>query len=69
MWYSIVDTSICTTSTMTYSDLYHSTEILLDLCANTDQVADSFFSPAGFNRGRVRGAIKLVLQSKQCRKR
>ena len=25
--------------------------------------------PAGFNRGRVRGAIKLILQSKQCRER
>ena len=29
------------------------------LCAFTDQVADSFFSPAGFNRGNVRGAVKL----------
>ena len=29
------------------------------LCAFTDQIADSFFSPAGFNRGNVRGAVKL----------
>ena len=29
------------------------------LCANTDQVADAFFSPAGFNRGGMRNAIKL----------
>jgi len=29
------------------------------LCANTDNVADAWFSPAGFNRGRVRGAVKL----------
>ena len=29
------------------------------LCANTDRVADTFFSPAGFNRGNVRGAVKL----------
>ena len=29
------------------------------LCANTDLVQDAWFSPAGFNRGRVRGAIKL----------
>jgi phage tail sheath protein FI len=29
------------------------------LCAFTDQVADSWFSPAGLNRGNVRGAIKL----------
>ena len=30
------------------------------LCANTDQVTDAWFSPAGFNRGNVRGAIKLA---------
>ena len=29
------------------------------LCANTDSVADAWFSPAGYNRGNVRGAIKL----------
>ena len=29
------------------------------LCANTDNVADAWFSPAGFTRGTVRGAIKL----------
>ena len=29
------------------------------LCAFTAQIADSFFSPAGFNRGNVRGAVKL----------
>ena len=29
------------------------------LCANTDLVQDAWFSPAGYNRGRVRGAIKL----------
>jgi len=29
------------------------------LCANTDNVADAWFSPAGFNRGGVRGAVKL----------
>ena len=29
------------------------------LCAYTDGVADPWFSPAGFNRGNVRGAIKL----------
>ena len=30
------------------------------LCANTDNVADPFFSPAGFNRGQIRGAVKLA---------
>ena len=29
------------------------------LCAFTDQVRDAWFSPAGFNRGNVRGAVKL----------
>ena len=29
------------------------------LCANTDSVADAWFSPAGYNRGGVRGAVKL----------
>ena len=30
------------------------------LCANTDSVADPFFSPGGFNRGQIRGAVKLA---------
>ena len=45
-----------------YNDLFRFVPLNGDtagLCANTDQVADSFFSPAGFNRGRIRGAIKL----------
>jgi hypothetical protein len=29
------------------------------LCAYTDNVADTWYSPAGYNRGNVRGAIKL----------
>jgi len=29
------------------------------LCAFTDNVRDAWFSPAGYNRGRVRGAVKL----------
>ena len=35
------------------------------LCANTDSVADPWFSPAGFNRGNVRGAIKLSYNPNQ----
>ena len=45
-----------------YSDVYRFVPLNGDtagLCAFTDQVADSFFSPAGFNRGNVRGAVKL----------
>ena len=35
------------------------------LCANTDSIADPWFSPAGFNRGNVRGAIKLSYNPNQ----
>ena len=45
-----------------YNDLFRFVPLngdIAGLCAFTDQVADSFFSPAGFNRGRIRGAIKL----------
>ena len=45
-----------------YNDVFRFVPLCGDtagLCANTDQVADSFFSPAGFTRGRIRGAIKL----------
>ena len=35
------------------------------LCANTDSVADPFFSPGGFNRGQVRGAVKLAFNPNQ----
>ena len=45
-----------------YNDVYRMVPLNGDtagLCAFTDQVADSFFSPAGFNRGNVRGAVKL----------
>ena len=38
------------------------------LCANTDRVADSFFSPAGFNRGNIRGAIKLAYNPNQAQR-
>jgi len=30
------------------------------LAARTDMIADSWFSPAGFNRGVIRGAVKLA---------
>jgi len=30
------------------------------LCVNTDQVRDPWFSPAGFNRGAIKNAIKLA---------
>jgi len=46
-----------------YSDVYRYVPLNGDvagLAANTDLVADSWFSPAGFNRGIVRGAVKLA---------
>ena len=30
------------------------------LCANTDQVADPWYSPAGYDRGQLRGVTKLA---------
>jgi len=38
---------------------------LAGLCARTDLVADSHFSPAGFNRGVLRGAVKLAYNPTQ----
>ena len=35
------------------------------LCANTDNVADAWFSPAGYNRGGMRNAIKLSYNPKR----
>ena len=45
-----------------YNDAYRFVPLngsVAGLCANTDNVADAWFSPAGFTRGTVRGAIKL----------
>ena len=46
-----------------YNDVYRFVPLngsVAGLCANTDQVADAWFSPAGYTRGNVRGAIKLA---------
>jgi phage tail sheath protein FI len=46
-----------------YNDVYRFVPLNGDtagLCAYTDGVADPWFSPAGYNRGSVRGAIKLA---------
>ena len=45
-----------------YNDVYRMVPLNGDtagLCANTDDVADPWFSPAGYTRGVVRGAVKL----------
>ena len=46
-----------------YNDVYRHVRLngsVAGLCANTDLVADPWFSPAGYNRGTIRGAIKLA---------
>ena len=46
-----------------YSDVYRFVPLngdIAGLAARTDTVADPFFSPAGFNRGIIRGAVKLA---------
>ena len=46
-----------------YNDMYRFVPLngdMAGLAARTDLVADSWFSPAGFNRGIVRGAVKLA---------
>jgi len=51
-----------------YADVYRHVPMNGDtagLCAYTDGVADPWFSPAGYNRGNVRGAIKLSYNPKQ----
>jgi hypothetical protein len=45
-----------------YNDVYRHIPMngdIAGLCAYTDGVADPWYSPAGLNRGNVRGAIKL----------
>ena len=46
-----------------YSDVYRFVPLngdIAGLSARTDLVADSWFSPAGFNRGNIRGSVKLA---------
>ena len=45
-----------------YNDTYRwigASGHIAGLCASTDRVADAWFSPAGYTRGNIRGAIKL----------
>ena len=46
-----------------YNDVYRFVPLngdIAGLCSFTDRVADSWFSPGGFTRGNIRGAIKLA---------
>ena len=50
-----------------YNDVYRYVPLngdIAGLCANTDKVADPWFSPGGYNRGNIRGAIKLSYNPK-----
>ena len=51
-----------------YNDVYRHVPLngdIAGLCAHTDGVADPWFSPAGYNRGNIRGAIKLSYNPSQ----
>ena len=51
-----------------YNDVFRFVPLngdIAGLCARTDNIADPFFSPAGFNRGQIRGAIKLAFNPNQ----
>ena len=51
-----------------YNDVYRYVPLCSDiagLCARTDTVADPHFSPAGFSRGQIRGAVKLAFNPNQ----
>ena len=51
-----------------YNDVYRFVPLNGDtagLCARTDNIADSHFSPAGYNRGQIRGAVKLAFNPNQ----
>ena len=51
-----------------YNDVYRwipAAGIMAGLCANTDDVADPWFSPAGYTRGQVLGITKIAYNPKQ----
>jgi len=51
-----------------YNDVYRFVPLngdIAGLCARTDSIADAWFSPGGFNRGQIRGAVKLAFNPNQ----
>jgi hypothetical protein len=51
-----------------YNDVYRWIPLngdIAGLCVNTDNVADPWFSPAGFNRGQIKNAVKLAFAPNQ----
>ena len=54
-----------------YNDVYRYVPLngdMAGLSARTDLVADAWFSPAGFNRGIVRGAVKLAFNPQKAQR-
>jgi len=54
-----------------YNDVYRYVPLngdIAGLCARTDLVADPWYSPGGFNRGQIRGAIKLAYNPNQAQR-
>ena len=51
-----------------YNDVYRwipAAGHMAGLCANTDEVADAWFSPGGFNRGQLLGVTKIAFNPKK----
>jgi phage tail sheath protein FI len=51
-----------------YNDVYRwvsASGAVAGLCANTDNVADAWFSPAGLNRGQLLGVTKVAFNPKK----
>lgn len=65
--YAVIDSSAVKVYDK-YNDVYRwipACGHVAGLCANTDEVADAWFSPAGFNRGQLLGITKLAYNPKQ----
>ena len=51
-----------------YNDVFRFVPLngdIAGICARTDTIADPWFSPGGFNRGQIRGAVKLAFNPNQ----
>jgi phage tail sheath protein FI len=65
--YAVVDSSAVKVYDK-YNDVYRwvpAAGFIAGLCANADEVADAWFSPAGLNRGQLLGIAKLAYNPKQ----
>ena len=54
-----------------FNDVYRMVPLngdIAGLCARTDLVADPFFSPGGFTRGQIRGAVKLAFNPNEAQR-